>query len=163
MMNEEAIVQTLSIGRIGEIIHFQVQLPNDTKRIIALEHGTTGQNGVFLASPEFPPVAEVQPSFRVYANKVIGKISLQNPGSENVFYQGNLIEDRNAELHEGTASTLWQTTSWTHSRKREEVSLNVEGNTSFIEGFFQDSWGKNEYESLSYNLHLYLWIEKCKA
>lgn len=163
MMNEEAIVRILQVNRIGEIIHFQVQLPNDTKRIIGLEYGTTGQNGVFLGSPEFPPVAEVQPSFRVYANKVIGKISLQNPGSENVFYQGNLIEDRNAELHEGTASTLWQTTSWIHARKREEVSLNVEGNTSFIEGFFQNSWGKNEYESLSYSLHLYLWIEKCKA
>jgi hypothetical protein len=163
MINEEAIVQILSVNRIGEIIHFQVQLPTDTKRIIGLEYGVTGQNGVPLADPEPPPVAEGQPSFRLYANKVIGKISLQNPGSENVFYQGNLIEDRNAELHEGTASTLWQPASWTHSRKREEVSLNVEGNTSFIEGFFQDSWGTNEYESLAYKLHLYLWIEKCKA
>lgn len=162
MINEEAIVRILPVNRIGEIIHFQLQLPNDTKRIIGLEYGATGQNGVPFPGPADIFGPEGDPSFAVSANKLIGKLGLQNPGSENVFYQGDLIEWRNVHLQEGIASVAWQPSSWSHSRKREEVSLNVEGNTSFIEGIFQDSWGKNEYESLSYNLHLYLWIEKCK-
>ncbi|MBS1577392.1 MAG: hypothetical protein JST09_18995 [Bacteroidetes bacterium] len=164
MIKEEAIVQTLSGNRIGEIKDVQIQLPNDTKSIIGLEYGAIGFSGVPLPNPfrEVGP-EETDPSFIISANKVIGKLSLQSAGNESLFYQGNLIEDRNAYLNEGIATVLWQPAQWSHSRKREELAFNIESNASFIEGFFQDSWGKDEYESLSYSLHLYLWIEKCKA
>ncbi len=155
-------MQTLAVSRIGERIYFQVQLPYDTKRIIGLEYGATNQIGVPLPGPSFAFGPEGDTSLKVSRNKVIGKISLQNAGSEHLFYQGDLIENRNKHLGEGIISVLWQPSIWTHSRKREELQLNVESNTSFVEGFFQDSWGAGEYESLAYILHLYLWIEKCK-
>jgi len=99
----------------------------------------------------------------VQPNKSIGRLSLQSPGSESVFFENTLLDNRNQVLNEGISSISLQPFEWTHSRKREEISFSVDNNTRFIEGFFQDSFGVDEYESLQYNLHLYLWIEKCNT
>ncbi len=161
MIKEEVIVQKLAISRIGERVYFQIELPYDTKRIIGLEYGVKGLNGVLLEDP-LEPVINIMPSFKVFLNKVIGKLSLQVPGRENLFFQGDLSEERNIATNEAIASVVWQPEVWTYCRKREEISLSVESNTSFIEGLFEDSYGVNEYETLFYQLHLYLWIEKCE-
>ncbi len=90
-MQQEAIVHTLRINRVGERIHFQICLPRDTRSVTGLEYHTrklSDQNidGVF------PIVPEGDINFKRYRNKVIGKLSLQNTGCENLFYQGDLIE-----------------------------------------------------------------------
>jgi hypothetical protein len=126
------------------------------------DYGVTQFDGVPLVNP-FREDAGDGPLLMVFPNKVIGKLSLHNAGNESLFYQGDLIENRNSLLHEQIVAALWQPGEWVYARKREEINMNVGGNTDFIEGLFQDSWGVNEYESLSYKLHLYFWIEKCNA
>lgn len=166
MMNEEVIVQVVRIARIGERVYFQIPLPNDARKIIGIEYGTLKKEGEPIAGPMRMAEEESSsgdPYFQVIPNKAIGSLILQSPGSENIFFQGNLVENRNQALNEGISSISFQPCDWTHCRKREEISFSVDNNTRFIEGFFQDFFGAEEYETLQYNLHLYLWIEKCKT
>jgi hypothetical protein len=91
---------------------------------------------------------------------LIGKLTLRATGCDGVFYQGDLIEDNNIHFGDRVAPVLWTPQLWTHGRKRHEVEFCIKENNT-IYGFFQDNWGVEEYESLSYKLNLYLWIEKC--
>lgn len=163
MIKEEVIVHILHIRRIGTRFHFQISLPHDTLKIIGIEYGVLKVEGVSLSSTNSWGIGgnEIDMYMRVQSNKLIGKLSLQNPGFENIFFQGDLIENRNWVLNEGINSTAFSPFEWTHCRKKEEISLCVDSNTRFIEGYFQDSFGTGEYETLGYDLHLYLWIEKC--
>lgn len=158
MMHQEAIVHTLRINRMGERIQFQIRLPHDTKCIIGLEYNAGKLNGeVMISSLEMG--FEGDTSFTRFPNRVIGRLSLQSSGCENLFYQGDLIEDRNAGQHEGIAALLYTPQAWIQSSKREEISFCI--GSGLIEGYFQDSYGTGEYTELQYELSIYLWIEKC--
>ena len=162
MMREEAISVTFDITRIGQKVYFQKILPRDTKRIIGLEYGAIQEYGEPL--PVVPPVfGGADPFLQVKASKVIGKLNMQVAGRENCFLQCDLAENRNGHFGESVAAVLWQPKLWTHGRKREEINLAVNSDMTLVEGFFQDTWGVDEYEILEYKLCLYLWIEKCKA
>jgi hypothetical protein len=158
MMQQETIVQKLRINRIGERIHFQICLPRDTNSVAGLEYHTRKLFGQVMDGV-FPITPEGDMNFRRFRNKVIGKLSLQNSGCENLFYQGDLIENRNAEQYEKIAALLYTPQEWIQGRKREEISLSVGG--GMIEGVFQDSYGVDEFTELQYELYLYLWIQKC--
>jgi hypothetical protein len=156
MTKEEVLIEQLFIDRIGKRSYFQVLLPKDTKRIIGLEFGTMEADGVPVINPSYYMVAL---SMQLVPNKVIGKIMLQIAGKENHFFQQNIVEDRNIGIAEFIGADNWQPQLWTHSRKRLEVSVQVDENT-IIEGLFHDSWGIDEYEWLQYKLNVCVWIEK---
>lgn len=163
MTREEAIVITLRISRMGEKHYFQVPLPQDTVKIIGFEFGVLGHTGTRINNRVSPRFAMRYDPFHVLANKVIGSVTLWSASPENIFFQQDLIEDRNDRLNEGIPSLLWSPAPYIQGRKREEVSFSVEPAASFMEGFYEDSWGTGEYITLSYVLHLYLWIEKCAS
>lgn len=157
-MNQEVIIKTVVIKRIGEKQHFQLSIPFDAKTVIGFEYGATEKNGIPL-----PSILEAGPddfSLLFFPNKTIGKLVLGATGCAGTFYQGDLTEDKNLRFGERVAPILWQPELWTHGRKRHELEFSVNENST-ISGFFEDSWGVGEYESLSYKLNLYLWIEKC--
>lgn len=158
MMQEEVIVTSIYISRIGERKHFQIALPTDTKKIIGLEYGA-----IELAGALIPVVPVTINPFAVKADKLMGRLSLQVPGREGVFYRGDLIEDRNYHLGEDVSATSWVPQLWSHSGRRQEIELAVNGGLSFVEGYFIDRYGLGEYDSLEYQLQLCLWIEKCIA
>lgn len=157
MIKQEVIAKSLTISRIGEKHHFQMPLPRDAVRIIGVEYGTSEKYGVPVPSP----YQIVESSMPVHLNKVIGRLTLKAAGCEGIFYQGDLVEDRNIEFGETVAHVIWDPLPWSHGRKRHEIEINISENR-MVQGFFQDCWGADEYESLSYKMNLYLWIEKCE-
>ena len=163
MMKEEVIVKSLRINRIGESQYFQITVPRDVKRIIGLEYGAIEKDGVLRPSPfRTFEAGEDNISLSIFPNTMIGRLVLRTAGCEGVFYQDDLIEDSNTHFGEVIAPVLWEPKRWTHGRKRHHIEFSIEEN-NVIYGFFQDSWGSNEYETFSYKLNLYLWIEKCIA
>jgi len=158
MIKEEVIVILLPVSRIGQRVYFQKNLPADTKRIIGLEYGITLIDGGLSILP-LPAATE----FDIVPDKIIGRLTLQVAGKEGIFFRGDLMEDRNFYLGESATLATWQPAPWSHGGAKLEMELGVYGKASFIEGIFCDSYGVNEYETLSYQLHLYLWIEKCIA
>lgn len=158
MIREEAIVILLTVSRMGERIYFQKPLPTDTRRIIGLEYGVTAVDGAAIV------LAPVTPSvFTLVADQLIGRLVLQVAGKEGIFFRGDLVEERNAHVVELMTPSGFNAQPWTHGGHKEEISLSVDSSTRFIEGFFTDRYGTGEYTSLEYQLHLYLWIEKCIA
>ncbi len=163
MTREEVILTTLSISRIGQKVYFQIPLPIDHCRIMGFEYGTMARTGIGMKSPLFykPPS---DPTFYVHRNKVIGRITFWSASPENIFYQQDLIEYRNELLDEGIAANLWCPRPPGHifAKRREEDPFSVCCRLAVLEGYYVDSWGVQEYSSMSYRLHLYLWIEKDK-
>ncbi len=157
VMKQEAIITTLSITRIGESQFFQITLPADTIRIIGVEYDVTAKQGEIIAPPD-----PADNSFDMKASKPIGRLTLRNTGCQSVFLKYDLAEDRNIHLGELFVIGLPEPQLWSHGRKKFEMELSVARN-SIVQGFYQDSWGRDEYQALRYELNLYLWIEKCIA
>lgn len=162
-MKEEVIVHKLLITRIRERVHFQVRLPKDAKRIIGLEYDARKIDGNSYVSRiafiDYGPAGD--PSFNRHKSKLIGRLSLGNCNCEGLFYQGDLIEDRNEAQYEGIAAYCYTPKKWINSTKREETNFNVKA--GFLYGLFEDHFGVNEYTELEYELSLYFWIEKCET
>jgi len=149
-MKEEVIVCSLSIKQLGQKVYFQIPLPCDTKRIIGLEFGIMPDEGSTSL-----PCTEINPFFQIVENEPIGRLVLQVPSCERLFYQADLIKDNNIHYGENI-NHLCLPKLWTHGRKREEVSVSV-FSADFVEGFFVNK----KYDDDEYDLHLYLWLEKC--
>lgn len=160
MMKEEVIVKTLDIKKIGEKQFFQISLPHDTKRIIGIEHGVIGKAGIPLPSPSFAFGGENDVSLSMASNKIVGKLMLRTASCSGIFYQDDVVENRNEHLGENIPPVIWSPQFWTHGSKRYEIGLCV-CESRMIHGFYEDSWGIEEYQTLSYMLNIYLWIEKC--
>ncbi|MFN4313292.1 MAG: hypothetical protein ACK4E0_03290 [Chitinophagaceae bacterium] len=162
MIIEQAIVHKILIPRLGQRVSFQVRLPKDTRRLIGLEYDARIISGNAYVSRMFveePGGWFMDPSFKRYKNKLIGKLSLRNNFCEGLFYQGHLIEDHNQEQYEGIALQGYVPKPWMHCSRREEIGINV--NPGLIQGLYEDSYGFNAYTELEYELTLYFWIEKC--
>lgn len=159
IMKEEVIVKSLAIKKIGEKLFFQVSLPHDTKRIIGIEYGAVAKEGIPLPSPF---VVESLSSFtlKMTSNVLIGRLTLRTAGCTGIFYQDDIVEDQNIGFGETIAPVLWIPSVSTHGRRRHEMSLSVCENR-MIHGFYEDSWGIGAYQTLSYILKIYIWIEKC--
>lgn len=159
-MKEEAIAISWDINFSGQYLYFQLSLPKDTHRIIGLEYGTIDKVMITDKVGFMMGVAAVPGPFEVVANAVKGRITLQVPGCENLFFQGDIAEDKNGHMGEVAAQLQWLPAPWTHSRKREEISFSVDKQSSLIEGFYKDV--STEISFSPYRLRLFLWIEKCR-
>ena len=163
-MKEEAIVTTLSITKPKEIKNFQINLPGDANRIIGVESGAIrtfyAETGNYV-DPEwwaFPNTNDLL--FQVKPNKSIGEFTLQTLGTENIFFKGEMKDkDSNIFWADFSKPDINQFTEWTHSRRREEVEVNVKSN-SIVEACYKDRWGILNELVVRYTFHLYLWIEK---
>lgn len=158
MIKEQAVVHRILITRLGEKVFFQVRLPRDAHRVIGLEYDACKSEGNGYVS-RLAFGWEGDTSFKRRKNKLIGRLTLRNSGCEGVFYQGDLIEDRNEWQYEGIAALGYTPRVWMLSTKRLETSFNVNG--GLIEGYYEDHYGFGEYTELMYELRLYFWIEKC--
>lgn len=163
-MIEQAIIYKTTITRTGQRVGFQVRLPKDAKRLIGLEYDirkidavlNSGEQMLFLIIDEPQPLDDI---FKRNTNQLIGRLSLQNTFCEGLFYQGDLIEDRNEKQYEEIAAHGFAPKPWTHSTRREEMSISV--NPGLIQGLYEDCHNLQDYEELEYELILYFWIEKC--
>lgn len=164
MMQEEVIVTNLSITKPGEVKNFQIRLPHDTSRIIGVEFGAIrtfyAEIGDYV-DPEwwaFPNTND--PLFQVKPNKTFGEFTLQTLGVENIFYRDELKnKDSNIFWADFSKPALNQFQEWTHFNRKEEVVVDVDGNT-IVEGCYKDRWGIINTLIVRYTLHFYLWIEK---
>lgn len=164
MTKEEAIVYTLSITKSEEAKNFQIRLPDDTKRIIGLEWGVVRTFYAITGNytdPEwwqFPNTNDL--SFQVKPTRVIGELTLQTMGTENIFFRGEVNEiDNNLFWADFSKPSMNQFKEWTHGRKREELEINV-ASDRIVEAYYKDRWGIVNAVIARYKLHLYLWIEK---
>lgn len=163
MIVEQAIVHKISIKQIGQRVSFQVRLPRDAYRLVGIEYDVrkiytdSGASGLRVFIEE--PTAE--PLFKRNSNKVIGRLSLHNNFCEGLFYQGDVVEDRNVIQYEEIANRVFEPKPWMQSTRREEIGFSVKA--GLIQGLFEDKHEVNEFSELEYELSIYFWIEKCET
>lgn len=150
MQQQEVIAYTIPITQPGQTAYFQIRMPHNLKRIIGLEWGMLPDEGEIAIPP-----STIDPHFQFEPNELFGRLVLQAASCGGIFYQDDLVKDKNITLSENIGFRHWLPALWTHSRKKTEWELSLP-HTDFVEGFF---WNKKA-DPEPYLVHIYLWIEK---
>ncbi|GGA89969.1 hypothetical protein [Puia dinghuensis] len=153
MQQQEVIAYTIPVTRQGQKAYFQIRMPHNLRRIIGVEWGMLPDQG----ERGLPP-SPIDPHFQFQPNELFGKLVLQAPGCGGIFYQDDLVKDKNIHLDENIGFRNWTPALWTHNRKKAEWELSLP-HTDFVEGYF---WNQRTDDD-AYFVHIYLWIEKTAA
>ena len=114
--------------------------------------------------PPPPPPPPVQPQydllFRVNNNEKAGKLSLQSPDETDIFFQTDVFrEDRNINFGDFSYSPI-EIGEWIRGRKRIATDVLITTASPILEAYYKDSWGEFYGRDISYQLNIYVWIEK---
>jgi hypothetical protein len=112
--------------------------------------------------PPSPPPAqpEYDQLFRINNNEKAGKLSLQSPDITDIFFQAEIFrEDRNINYADFSYSPL-EIGEWIRGRKRIASDVLIGTVSPILEAYYKDSWGEFYGRDVSYQLNIYVWIEK---
>jgi hypothetical protein len=120
----------------------------------------TGSCGNEPPPPPPPPQAEYDQLFRINNNEKAGKLSLQSPDITDIFFQAEIFrEDKNINYADFSYSPL-EIGEWIRGRKRISTDVLIRTVSPILEAYYKDSWGEFYGRDVSYQLNIYIWIEK---
>ena len=156
MIREQVIVTTLSIKKAGQVKHFQVKLPQNTKRVIGVEMG------VRWVTERIVPILTAEPKIQlaIKQNQVIGEVKLQSCDEANVFYAGQIITDENRSYGDFSKKAGWKPSEMTHQNQQLEDTVIVDGKSTILQGMYQDVYAKQLATVPDYKARIYVWIER---
>jgi hypothetical protein len=100
------------------------------------------------------------PLFTIKNNEKVGMLSLQSPDKTDIFLQAEVFrEDGNL----GFADFLYrsvETGEWMRGKKRFSTDVLITTASPILEAYYKDSWGDFYGSDVSYQLNIYVWIEK---
>ncbi len=156
MLKEQVISQQFTITRRGTIRHFQLRLPRQAEKVIAIEYGIR----MISALPALQQPATFVESLRFIPSRVMGELRLQHIGKSGLFFSSQIME-QDAHLSYGdfsrTAGLVPQ--SWTHSAKREPIGVQIEREAPLLLGVYKDIVGEDIGAHLQYQVLIHLWFE----
>lgn len=171
MIQESCIIKTIQVTRKGQIIHFQVKMPQTAKRIIGIELGAfllkeglhmDGDGGgkevhgkeVHLS---VSPGHSLMPFKR---NPLIGELRLQSCEEANIFYTGHLQADGNMGYLDYTKD-FFEPAFYTHQAKALEERVVVDAETTTVLGIYVDRTNSSGYKDsfTNYQVNLYIWYQ----
>ena len=110
--------------------------------------------------PPPPAIIEYDQLFRINNNEKAGKLSLQSPDITDIFFQAEVFrEDRNINFGDFTYSPI-EIGEWIRGRKRIGTDVLITTASPIIEAYYKDSWGMFYGSDVSYQLNIYVWMEK---
>lgn len=169
MTREEAVVHTEKIDRQGQTRYFQILLPADSSRIIGVEcsavrkaSGASSSDMFFLfgTAPLITPVTGIEPLFHIKATQTIGRLTLHSSKGAGVIFQEDIRQKDTSSKYADFSQYPALFDEWSHGSKRFETPLNVKNCSAVLEGHFQDTWGALYNYHVTYQLNIYVWIEK---
>lgn len=183
MMKEQVIITKVSIKRKGERKHFQIRLPNNAKFIVGIEYGGRLIDHVdafaLIRTPvtdpftdPIPPVgtgtggavgtgssgATDIPRQFFKRNQLIGELKLQSCEEANWFFAVDVFaSDANLGLADFSQGGF-PVKDYTHGNKRTEEIVKVDAESTIIQGWYLDSFGKTQKADIKYEVNVYVWI-----
>jgi hypothetical protein len=110
--------------------------------------------------PPPPAVVEYDQLFTVRNNEKAGLLSLQSPDVTDIFLQAEVFrEDRNINYADFSYSPI-EIGEWIRGRKRFETDVLISTRSPILEAYYKDAWGVFYNSDVSYQLNIYVWIEK---
>ena len=168
MMKEQVIITKISIKRQGERKHFQIKLPKKTKYIIGVEYGgrLISKSDAVIIKP-FPVEPVLLPlglgvgerSTTLFVrNQLIGELKLQSCEESNWFFSTDVFSsDKNLGLADFSQSGF-PVNDYTHGNKRTEEIVKVDAESTIIQGWYLDAFGKSQKIDINYEVNVYVWI-----
>jgi hypothetical protein len=102
---------------------------------------------------------EITPDLNFKNTPVIGELLLQSLEKANIFYSEILrIDEPNLEYGDATAN-LFPMTAYSHEDKKYPKKVDVDGNTTLIQGLFKDRFGAAFKKDFSYTVKIFVWVE----
>ena len=168
MMKEQVIITKVSIKRQGERKHFQIRLPKNTKFIVGIEYGgrmiSKSEAVVIKPFPKEPVLAPLglavgETSRTLFVrNQLIGELKLQSCEESNWFFSTDVVSsDANLGLADFSQSGF-PVNDFTHGNKRTEEIVKVDAESTIIQGWYLDAFGKSQKADISYEVNVYVWI-----
>lgn len=147
-MVTSVIALKVAISRQGQQNYFQVNVPKDTARIIGIETGITGLDGVT------PP--------EITGRQLAGQIRLQAENAANICYSAPVylgISDLDKQLLGfDPLYTGWQQNLHIGCIDKVPDPVTIQ-NSYMLYGNYTDAFGKKLNRDLRYTVGLYLWTE----
>lgn len=185
MIREHVVITPISIKKAGQVKHFQVKLPKNTKSIIGVELGgrwlpeskdviiALPKEATAQAAPESsatPTKEAIKVAYNVRAtewskanffkrNTLIGEIKLQSCEEANIFYSGHLQLDNNIGYGDFSQSRNWIAAAFTHQANSFEERVVVDGESTIVQGVYKDRFGELNKIIINYLVNVYVWIE----
>lgn len=156
MLKEQVISQQISITRKSTIRNFQLRLPRQAAKVIAIECGVR----MISALPPHVQPASFTESLQFIPSRVIGEFRLQHVGKAGLFFSTQVME-QDAHLAFGDFSMTggFKPQSWTHHGKREPINVQVEREATILLGMYKDVVGEQVDQHLQYQVLIHLWFE----
>ena len=182
MMKEKVILTKLPITQAGQIAHLQVKIPRDALRIIGMEASAMymnmqagGAQPIGFVGPIQHPLISGFPLgrrniFQINADLFLGDVRLQSCEDTNVFYAEDIyFTDENLAFGDFSATHPgFIPAPQTHGYKREECTVNTNGDTTILKGIYRDrqagtggiSPNTPPQTFFQYVASIYVWYEK---
>lgn len=120
----------------------------------------TGSCGNEPPPPPPPAAIKYDQLFTIRNNEKAGLLSLQSPDITDIFLQTEIFrEDKNINYADFSYSPI-EIGEWIRGRKRIATDVLVTTRSPMLEAYYKDSWGTFYNTDVSYQLNIYVWIEK---
>jgi hypothetical protein len=168
MSKARIIVSEITLTKSGQVKHFQIKLPDNVEKIVAIE------TDVFISTPFELPGTVSNPNdpagtvgheirsdylnWKQKHNPAAGKLTLQSLEKANIFFHDwvKLVELGGGvkDLTEG----IYVVNPYSLLTKSSPKKVNVPIETTLINAMYRDYIGANLARDLNYKVKVFVWI-----
>jgi hypothetical protein len=95
----------------------------------------------------------------VNQNLIVAELKLQSCERANIFYATDVIADTNIPQGDYSLQGAWQGNEFTHRTKAEEEEIEVNADTTILQGVLKDMIGTGFNLNFDYVVNVYVWVE----
>jgi len=159
-MEEKVLIHEFEVHKQGEVVYFQIKLPDDLKRIVGIQtavHGIDYVGQFFISDPP------LQDLYRVRFNLKAGRLQLRSAGYTNTFYTHFLpLFDNNQMQGDYSQTPTFRAGPYTHSDQRQHLRVIINDNTPVVFGTYTDRYNAFYTTDNSYSVQINLWYLSCE-
>lgn len=160
------IVKEIEISKQGEVKFFQIRLPKNAIKVIAVEHDILMISALELPIDIFANDSghvEVSKTpflkWNTKTNPTVGKLKLQNMDRSNIFFEAWLsfifLNGSMPDLSYGLFPKSPYSSNVSSKPKRVDVACT----NSLINGMFTDTIGIRQNKHMNYKVKVFVWVE----
>ncbi len=160
MKRARLIIKEVQITRQGEIKNFQIKLPKDTTRIIAIETDVRMDSDGIVLIGGGGVISKTPYLFWTQAtNPVLGKLKLRSMERTNIFYEEWLhLILFNAGIPDMSGG-LFVTNPTSLNKNKVAKKVDVPKETTVINGIYNDTIGVAVKKDIGYTIKVFVWVE----
>ncbi|MGQ0829347.1 MAG: hypothetical protein ACT4ON_13245 [Bacteroidota bacterium] len=95
----------------------------------------------------------------VNPNLIVAELKLQSCEKANIFYATDITADTNIPQGDYSLQGFWQANEFTHKTKAEEEEIEVNADSTILQGVLKDKIGESFNINFDYVVSVYVWVE----